>query len=325
MTEAVSPLHWSPEHVWKLLDQTLLHEKLSEIAEEMQLAISKDKGAALAKERKLGNSAAYCPERARLEGLHEEEWAEKQVQACLQVWEIQGYPLCPGLYRAIYSHLLVVCFSARKGSFTSELALEDHRTGRPGRSQGTLSEFARETQRRSSRWNRKLDILARECEHACKRQMAADEVALRAGRDALRGQKEDDAVRYPREFTGEARNRVEAARLKAARDFEDRRNQAPSSHWGPTAEDEKNLRGYILAVFLAFMREACKIGWQGVWALDKIRRECQEFLRLATIEAYYEKGHDKTGRKLREMTSHLNGGILPEVQMEFGMCWTICG
>ncbi len=173
MTDPANPLYWPPEHVWKLIDHHLLNNKLAEIAEEMQLAISKDKGAAFGKQRKLGNSGAYYPERARLEGLHQDEWAEKQVQACIHVWETQGYQLCPGLYRAIYSNLIVALFSTRRGVFASGLAHEDQVMKQPGRSQAVASAFARETLKRCSHWNRKMDSLALECEHSWMRQAAS--------------------------------------------------------------------------------------------------------------------------------------------------------
>jgi hypothetical protein len=48
--------------------------------------------------------------------------------------------------------------------------------------------------------------------------------------------------------------------------------------------------------------------------VDKTRDFCEEFLRRLTIEAYYSKGYP---RGLADMTSHLNGSILTEVQTEF--------
>jgi hypothetical protein len=120
---------------------------------------------------------------------------------------------------------------------------------------------------------------------------------------------------YPRDFPPEARARVEAEGLKATRDLERDRDQVPWSRYGPTAKDEENLRRYILRVFLAFAQQACKLG--PLWTVDRIRAEANEFLRRFTIEAYYHEGHDKDGRKLRDMVSHVNGSILPEVRREF--------
>jgi hypothetical protein len=46
--------------------------------------------------------------------------------------------------------------------------------------------------------------------------------------------------------------------------------------------------------------------------VDRIRPVANEFLRKFTIEAYYGKG-----LHLPQMTSHVNGSILPEVRQDF--------
>lgn len=122
---------------------------------------------------------------------------------------------------------------------------------------------------------------------------------------------------YPQEFSPEARARVEAERLRATRDYEKRRDEIPWAEHRSYREDEENLRHFIMRVFLAFGKEACKLALNEVWTVDKIRSEAEEFLRKFTIEAYYGYGRDANGRKLREMTSNWGGGLLLEVQHEF--------
>ena len=122
---------------------------------------------------------------------------------------------------------------------------------------------------------------------------------------------------YPQDFSPQALARVEAERLKAGKQLEQRRNQVPWSRYGPVRADEENLRKYILRVFLVFAQEACKLGSQRQWAVDRIRSEVGEFLRRFTIEAHSDKGYDKQGRKLREMICDGSWGIRPEVQREF--------
>ncbi len=124
-------------------------------------------------------------------------------------------------------------------------------------------------------------------------------------------------MEYPEDFSPQARARVEAERLKAGKELEQQRNEVTWSPFGPSTADEENLRKYILRVFLVFAQEACKLGSQRSWTVDRIRSAADEFLRSFTIEAYYDKGHDKSGRELREMVSHWNGSILPKVQREF--------
>ena len=125
-------------------------------------------------------------------------------------------------------------------------------------------------------------------------------------------------MEYPEEFSAPARARVEAERITAHRDLEAKRNQVPWSRYGPVAADEKNLRQYILRVFLVFSEEACKLA--GLWSVDGVRSRALEFLRRFTIEAYSEDGHDKSERKLREMISHRDGSLLPEAGREFRKC-----
>ncbi len=125
------------------------------------------------------------------------------------------------------------------------------------------------------------------------------------------------SAEYPREFSSQARALVEAEKLKARRQFVEDRTQTPWSKHVPSAMDEKNFQRYILQVFLVFGHEACKLGEQRLWNVERIRAEVDEFLRRFTIHVYYADGHDKHGRKLPEMVSHLNGSLLPEVRREF--------
>ncbi len=125
------------------------------------------------------------------------------------------------------------------------------------------------------------------------------------------------SVVYPKEFSAEARTHVELEILKASKDLAQQRKVMPWSQYGPRKEDQENLRKYILRVFLVFAKQACELGTQGQWAVDRVREEANEFLRRFTIRAYCDSGFDQQGRKLREMTSHWNGSILPEVRREF--------
>jgi hypothetical protein len=126
----------------------------------------------------------------------------------------------------------------------------------------------------------------------------------------------ESGTRYPREFSDEARNRIEAAQLRARNELEQKRNEAPWSRWGPTETDYENFRQYAMRVFLAFAEEACRLASQG-WTIDRIRSVALEFLHQFTIEAYLHDGHDKKGGKLREMVSNWNGELLSEVAREF--------
>jgi hypothetical protein len=122
-------------------------------------------------------------------------------------------------------------------------------------------------------------------------------------------------MEYPTDFPPQARARVEAEGLKATRDLERDREHVAWSPYGPGAEDEANLRKYILRVFWAFAQQACKLG--SLWTVTRIRAEADEFLRTLTIEAYHREGYDQSGRKLREIICHWDGSVLPEIRREF--------
>lgn len=71
-----------------------------------------------------------------------------------------------------------------------------------------------------------------------------------------------------------ARNTVEAEIVRAQEDFE-RAN--PSKYPSDIRSDGKPYLHYIHRVVLAFAREACKLGSDGTWSIDRIRVECRLF------------------------------------------------
>ncbi len=105
-------------------------------------------------------------------------------------------------------------------------------------------------------------------------------------------------LKYPPEFSRDARNAVETEALKADRDLRQYRDtsrirpdrthsimQGGVRRW---TDDEEDIIEYILRVGLAFGLQACELGLgsQG-WPLDRIRQVANEFLRQLTIDAYY--------------------------------------
>jgi hypothetical protein len=129
-------------------------------------------------------------------------------------------------------------------------------------------------------------------------------------------------MEYPSGFPQQSRAAVEAEEVRASRDFEQARQKIPRSMYGPGEHLAAAVRRYILRIYRVFVQEACKLG--GVWSIDRIRSCARAFLSMLTSKGSTEKGYDTGGsaypgqlRRLRTMTSHVNGAILPDVMNEF--------
>jgi hypothetical protein len=98
---------------------------------------------------------------------------------------------------------------------------------------------------------------------------------------------------YSKEFTPEAINRVEAAELKASREFEKRLTEEPPADLEPGVTvcewDFWGVLFYISDVSLAFAREACDKVRQGEWTVDRARREVMEYELSSAIAAEEKK------------------------------------
>ena len=94
-------------------------------------------------------------------------------------------------------------------------------------------------------------------------------------------------MQYPQDFPPESRSRVAAERLRADKDFDEARENAPYRQYGGRVQLEAELRKHILRQFAVFVSEAGKLGSQRIWSVDRVEQASLEFLRLATIDAGY--------------------------------------
>src|SRR5262249_35182755 len=125
-------------------------------------------------------------------------------------------------------------------------------------------------------------------------------------------------LEFPTDFPSRARAKVEAEEIRATRAFDQARETLPWSPYGPTEDLAAQVRQYILRTYAAFVFEACRL--EALWPADRVRSDALEFLKMLTVKAWREKTYDTGGRvyagqirRLPEMTSHVNGAILPEV------------
>jgi transcriptional regulator with XRE-family HTH domain len=110
---------------------------------------------------------------------------------------------------------------------------------------------------------------------------------------------------YPREFSLEARDRIEREKIRASREL------LPT---GPYAfEDQELAVRCIMRIFLAFAKEACALRTEHGWTLDRVQREADEFLRRLTITVVFAKFPGLEGYWI----NNLNGSILSDVEHRF--------
>src|SRR5260370_28722247 len=131
-------------------------------------------------------------------------------------------------------------------------------------------------------------------------------------------------MEYPHEFSGQAKMRVELEETRAGKDLDEARLRLPWSSCGPGERLEELVREYILRIWIVFVEEACKLARRHVWDLARVKGTSLEFLSSLTSQAILEKGYDTGGtayagavRRIRGMTSHITGGILPQVMAKF--------
>jgi len=92
-------------------------------------------------------------------------------------------------------------------------------------------------------------------------------------------------MKYPSDFPPEAVARVEGAELIARKELQ-RITKSTPPHRRRRGADEANFRRYVLQVFQAFAQQACTLGKQGKWRVDRIRPKAIEFLAELWHEAY---------------------------------------
>src|ERR1700733_2281425 len=93
---------------------------------------------------------------------------------------------------------------------------------------------------------------------------------------------------YPPKFSAKAGDGFEAAFIRAGR-LHDERKQNWRSKW--SFSDRESLAAYILGVFLVYAHEAIELGKSEAWAVDQVRRQALEGLRLITNRVSHQKNY----------------------------------
>jgi hypothetical protein len=115
---------------------------------------------------------------------------------------------------------------------------------------------------------------------------------------------------FPDEFPEKSRRIVLAEEIRAGRDLEEAKKN------GGVSKLRDLLIGFIMRVFIVFVREANELARQGIWSAGRLESESLQFLHHCTVSARYERGRDKYGNQIGEMVSHW-GSIEPDVERRF--------
>lgn len=143
----------SPQQAWQALDQRLLNAKHAVIASDKRPKIR----------------STNLSELIRLEEERADERAKQLFQAAIEVWETQGYKVCPAFCRAVFENLLDPMLETRKDCVIEEMNRTDRRINHIGRSQGARRSFVMSMGRLRSLWSQRTFITGLESEYAAKR------------------------------------------------------------------------------------------------------------------------------------------------------------
>jgi hypothetical protein len=155
------------EFDWELIDHRLVGLKLTELSEEMHDSIRAEIGQIQVANVGNHNSQAVNIQITAMQLRRADEWIEKTYKAYCDVWEKQGHPKAAAFIRAVASHVIPAVISARTNGVVEELSLQRLRTNSSIElHKSRVKNFRRSMNRLATRWTRRLEIEAREREHA---------------------------------------------------------------------------------------------------------------------------------------------------------------
>jgi hypothetical protein len=302
----------------KPFDERLFLLKLQPINQRMHAEAGKCWARARAEVKRLGNHARLLPAfvECQLEVLR--KYLEEVYGLRREVWLLDGNAVTPEFIRTMSVPHAFTVIAARKGAIQHELNLHATRTGEHQRGGHIL---AHQMNRLQSEVANRYEIEAIELEKQAEGTKPPKRLGVKlppptepvntsggiwlGSPEVQKHRERETAMKYPGDFPVESRAKVEAARIRAGRRFDSDKTKAK---W--ISDIEALFKSYVLTMFLAFAEEAWRLR---LWPVDKMRENCQEFLRLLTIEAYFQKGR---AAGLRDMISNWNGSILWEFQQE---------
>jgi hypothetical protein len=159
-----------PPFRWEDIDHRLVILKLTDLAEKMRSEIKADEGRIRFENRGNRNRNTVPSLLLKMKQNRADEWAGRVYEIYCDVWQTQGYVKSAAFVRAVYARGVVPVLRARTQAIASEFAGVATRTSFPvGLHNAHLQSLRLNMLRVEGRWRRRLEIEAKECEHAERR------------------------------------------------------------------------------------------------------------------------------------------------------------
>ena len=156
-----------PAFRWEDIDQSLAGLRLLDLSIEMNRLIKGDKDRIHFEQRGNLNGNTVPSMVLQMQQDRADEWAQKVYEIYCDVWHKQGNAKSAAFLRAVFTRAIHPILRARAGSIASEFASFSVRTAFPtDLQQAHLRSLNLNMQRMEDRWRRRIEIEAKECEHA---------------------------------------------------------------------------------------------------------------------------------------------------------------
>ncbi len=166
---------------WKDIDHSLVRSRLIDLAEEMHRQLQADERRIQFENHGNMNSNTVPSLVLNMKQERVDEQARRVYEIYCDVWEKQGYVKSAAFVRAVYARAVVSVFRARTGAIASEFSRFATRTNFPGAIHNAhLQSLRLNMQRLEDRWRRRVEIEAKECEHAEQKLRLAQQTVQRA-------------------------------------------------------------------------------------------------------------------------------------------------
>jgi hypothetical protein len=141
------------------IDRRLLSPKTNDLAEEMHKRASEAERRIQFETAQSGNTAGYLPRWFDFQEQLTEEWAKRLYAAYCKAWTRQNRSITAAFIRVVRDRAIAELIAARKSSVRGGVVLRAQRTGQ-ALNATAFDEWARQMDRLSARWNRRLEAEA---------------------------------------------------------------------------------------------------------------------------------------------------------------------